>query len=157
MTIEPAYVTFEQAKILREIGFRVKCRMVFDQKGEPYNLTDLISNIKNFDSASKWLADVEDNFYLCPEQWQVIEWIKSVKGIQLFLGYTYCDVFYYNFKWVRSNGENEEVTVDVDSVADQDGTLSYSKAYSIAFDHILNKLKEEKDKEVKSGSRPPTR
>jgi hypothetical protein len=67
---ETRYVTFEQAKNLKEKGFDVPCYFFYDGSFEPHH-TDVIHE-KGF------LCSNSDHYkfhYSVPEQWMVIEWL----------------------------------------------------------------------------------
>jgi len=66
--IQPIYVTFEQAKALKEKGFDIKCSHFYNE-GSGFKLQN--------DSLVRTGKDV---FYEAPEQWQVVEWFRQ-KGI----------------------------------------------------------------------------
>jgi len=121
--IEPSYVTFEQATLLKELGFDEVCKKLYTFKG---------SDFVELPNSNKESLGVS-----APEHWQVVEWLRVVKGIHIFLDYTYYDGFHHGFKWVKANGAFEEVWLD----REPGGLLSYAELYSEVFDHILTKLK----------------
>jgi len=139
MKVEPSYVTLEQAKLLKELGFDVEVDSAFDIKTGIY----LDNNFKKYQNFNSILHYPNQLLVSRPEHWQVVEWLRVVKGIQLFLDYRYYTSFNYGFKFVKPNGDYEDRWFNKD-IQEADGSLSYNKAYSAAFDYILPKLKMEK-------------
>ncbi len=123
--IQPKYVTFEQAKKLKEKGFDEECMYHYKNDGTKHLL-------------------VIDDEYECqaPEQWQVVEWLHVVHGIQLFLDYTFYDGFHYGCKYVKSNGDYGEIgEIWKEGIeTDIDGVDTPQEAYSATFDYVLNNL-----------------
>lgn len=68
--IQPAYVTFEQAKKLKEKGFDVKTSYNFDLTGEIHHI-----GLLNHNDSEKKISH--------PEQWQVVEWGSLVHNIEI--------------------------------------------------------------------------
>jgi hypothetical protein len=68
--IEPKYVTFEQAKWLKEIGFDENCKNVVE------NNEFFIHN--GFDTKN---SEIIPSACIIPEQWQVVEWLRIYHGI----------------------------------------------------------------------------
>lgn len=151
--IEPKYVTFKQAVILKEKGFDVPCNKYYQKaltskkdrqdgytgpfgwkKGElSMELGYFVNNDSN-DFTNK-------NWYLCscPEQWQVIEWLESVYGI---------DVDVTTSRVIRTNRADgytvNAYTPDYEVFHwDLGGRHpTRTEAYSAAFDYILPRLPE---------------
>lgn len=124
--IEPTYVTYEQAKLLKEKGFDVKCTYYYDCIG------DVGSGV----TKPNWNI-AKETLYSRPEHWQVVEWLRIVKGIWVCCIPTY-NPKKFQFRLYRN---------DNGTMAQIYGTFmgkefSYpQKAYSAAFDYILTKLK----------------
>lgn len=124
--IKPSYVTFEQAKKLKEKNFNEKCPTLYNERGE--------------DSGTKmgmnFLPNNYVNYYSRPEQWQVVEWLRVVHGI-----WVYCEIngdrYYCKAKKLKSNWRRV-----VSGVVNNENTLynSPQEAYSAAFDYVLNNL-----------------
>jgi hypothetical protein len=124
--IKPTYVTFEQAKKLKEKEFNVPTQWAFDLKGQDYK-------------DEHWDIDYNCCTYNCyskPEQWQVVEWLRVVHGI-----WAYCEIngdrYYCKAKKLKSNWRRV-----VSGVVDNENTLynTPQEAYSEAFDYVLNNL-----------------
>jgi hypothetical protein len=87
--IKPTYVTFEQAKWLKEKEFDIKCKNYYVEGDKELN--------EGFDHeywgdyrCINWNADVIgikpfDGFSSAPEQWQLVEWLLVNHGIWVFL------------------------------------------------------------------------
>jgi hypothetical protein len=147
MKIEPAYVTFEQAKLLKEKGFTKEngcaCR-----EGWINYLFYFEGKTSEPENDSGYALDTLGNSHLIerPEQWQVVEWLRVKHGIILF-----------------ALPDNEEDFIDTQKVLytpvvyratkglynlykellrdKEDKSINYfnspQEAYSAAFDYIL--------------------
>jgi hypothetical protein len=129
MEIKPAYVTFEQAKWLKDKGFDS------DYTNHCY---DVSGNIRRATVTNKWI-DEDGGYYntvnvvTAPEQWQVVEWLRVNHGIWVSvipdcgmdLIYTY-KIYSVEIGVERClvNGKNYD---------------SPQEAYSAAFDYIKEK------------------
>lgn len=125
--IQPTYVSFEQAKLLLEKGFE-------------FTINPLCCITKGGGLSIMNQGCAERNRCLvAPEQWVVVEWLRLVHGIQVFLDYIFYDGFRYGCKYVKSNGDYGEIWVE--GIEDDiDGSNTPQEAYSAAFDYILNEL-----------------
>jgi hypothetical protein len=145
--IEPKYVTFEQAKWLKEKGFgkwsgNIKttdyCHgKYFHKKPSGYGLvnwkeTDILF-ITGYDN---WVNEYPycDIWTYAPEQHQVVEWLLVNHGIWVSVD----KQNYKLFKWRVSN-----INLRNDAISDliEKSDFNYDtpqKAYSAAFDYILN-------------------
>jgi len=153
--IEPIYVSFEQAKWLKEIGFNEKCSHYyidnfqnFKHDGTLYKcgLPDKNENKNLFQFVTR-----KNQPHLCntPEQWQVVEWLRVNHGIWV---YTYPvapfvadDEDYPKIVWVSKicslSQVNFEKFIDADNGLAVNHHRSPQEAYSAAFDYIrLNNL-----------------
>ena len=125
MEIKPTYVTFEQAKLLKEKGFNVKVKPFYNGlQNNEFVISDIIQTNNNL---PKW--------YPAPEQWVVVEWLRLNHDIHI----TY-DVglsgYYGLIKYRHSNGSlylsrwtNEQ----------ENPLNSPQEATSAAIDYILTK------------------
>jgi hypothetical protein len=144
--IEPRYVTFGQAKLLKEKGFDVKCSRYYEyalksrknkedgysgpfgwKKGELNLQVDTFINGGYMDVSN-------ESWYLCavPEQWQVVEWLDKIHN-------TYIHVQKHTRNGLRCYSpfiDNEPVKKDA-FFNDFD---SPQEAYSAAIDYILKEL-----------------
>lgn len=125
MKINPTYVTFKQAKILKEKGFD-ELTKVWRQHGNGIS-RDVIGKQDYYNRKG-------DVYTSLPEQWQVIEWLRINHGIWIELkspdmintGYYF--TIHKPFKF--GNFYNED-------------TLYFNspqEAYSEAFDYVLDNL-----------------
>ncbi len=142
MEIKPTYVTFEQAKLLKEKGFGIGCEHYYEhaltskkdiqdgyggpfgwKKGETHlQSTGFFLNSSKYDSSNK-------SWFLCeaPEQWQVIEWLRINHGIWI-------GVLEHK---IKGEGNYYESIVGVMTFS---GYNSPQETYSAAFDYVLNNL-----------------
>jgi hypothetical protein len=121
--IKPTYITFEQAKWLKENRFDESCRMLINGAYEPFHLN--LIETQYFQNNSVLLKDC----YSAPEQWQVVEWLRVNHGIWISVqqDVNKYDAYIKNKKYDRTK---------VQHVTNQFN--SPQEAYSAAFDYILN-------------------
>jgi hypothetical protein len=131
MEIEPTYVTFKQAKLLKEINY---------PQSEGYFQGYFVNiktgrQISDLTKGAKWIK------ITAPEQWQVIEWLRVVHGIWVNVK---CDC-YGEFWYVELLVASKEIWNDLDRrcniisahrefLNEHD---SPQEAYSAAFDYLL--------------------
>ncbi|HNT70581.1 MAG TPA: hypothetical protein PKI83_02870, partial [Bacteroidales bacterium] len=72
MEIKPTYVTFEQAKWLKEIGFDIYSNVAYNGKGEVLDESPTYNK--------EYYMTLKDFIYR-PEQWQVVEWLRVKHSI----------------------------------------------------------------------------
>jgi hypothetical protein len=133
----PHYVTFEQAKKLKEKGPKFKSQynqwLLAEDKGDDSKKfichSDDLSNYTYVDD------ETEHNVYHClsiPEHWQIVEWLRVNHGIWVYVrNFETVDFCSYILQKGESliafNNENK-------------GYETPQEAYSAAFDYILNNL-----------------
>ena len=115
MKIEPVYVTFEQAELLKEKRFDIWCE---------FRYTD-------FNGQIKLAKDASELFPLAPEQWQVVEWLRINHGI-------WVGVSLFNKKYKYLINQIEDTWCFNDKKGDKFNTPQ--QAYSAAFDYVLKEL-----------------
>jgi hypothetical protein len=119
--MEPKYITFEQAKWLKEKGFDVPVKSMYHDEEFIYGGADYNHNNKE-----------EQKLWNClklsaPEQWQVVEWLELT-----YQKYAYA--FRYNGIWqYKIDAEH-----GTDYFSTGEGFKSKQEAYSAAFDYIKN-------------------
>lgn len=141
MNIQPTYITFEQAKLLKDRGFDEYCSTAYDKNGKVLRFQGGQESMRNTET-----YHLVDKVATAPEQWMMIEWLLKLHKINIHLS-------------LIGNGdedtiidENTEysVTIYKDRVYNlvwgsciTEG-ISYFKssqeAYSAAFDYILKEL-----------------
>jgi hypothetical protein len=141
--IKPTYITFEQAKWLKEKGLNdhfyrrrgedstrwVSCKYCYDPLDESKTLQLWSWNIES--STKERL----ERLISAPEQWQVVEWLRINHGIWVSVNIAMDDKWYfelYNLKDKR----NAEIIIEDENVTDFHN--SPQEAYSAAFDYIKN-------------------
>lgn len=118
MEIKPTYVTFQQAKLLKEKGLNedtleIECNQGYDFRGSG----DLQHHGRHISSHL---------FYSAPEQWQVIEWLRVKHGIHIqYLTHG------VNKTYAPFIGELKEQPI-------QHWFKTPQEAYSAALDYILS-------------------
>ena len=146
--IEPAYATFEQAKLLKKKGFRVATKNAWDSHGKNKIIESSMKDELDWNKLDKGA------YYAAPEQWQIVEWLRVEKGIwiQPFIQFENAiedecaetlEYGYgvYNFEEMRKMNQNVFPYIARDDVDNHVfGFKSPQEAYSAAFDHILNEL-----------------
>jgi hypothetical protein len=126
--IQPIYVTFEQAKKLKERGFDEKCLFYYLDK----QLIQVISYENDI-----WCQNsrMPGNYLSAPEQWMVVEWLRVNHGIWVRL-----TTYAFGFQYHLDNTPDPE-TWNIDRRYDcADDFKTPQEAYSAAFDYILDNL-----------------
>jgi len=131
MKIEPTYVTFEQAKLLKENGFNERTTSYWDKRDglEEGGMRFPI----NHNERGEWATSR-------PEQWQVVEWLLDCHHIHIQVYPLHDDKWEWCIMFL-----NEPLEVGFKSSMSQfcvERSIFDSKqeAYSSAFDYILNNL-----------------
>jgi hypothetical protein len=136
------YVNFEQAKLLKELGFNEPCFFCFslmenlNKNSDPCHLPEELNNYgcEGGMSLSDWLQDYNNKYYHTlsrPTQAQVVEWLWTKYSIWICVDYDEDDDEDYFTYSIRSKFGNY-----VDDIF-----KSSQEAYSAAFDRILILLK----------------
>ncbi len=164
--IEPTYVSFEQAKLLKEKGFNISLYNFYYQ--EKSNSTPVLTSGAEYqsDRDCKWdwnlnggesgnqssvipyPNDTKGIYTSAPEQWQVVEWLRLNHGI-----WVYASPYYSRpddnktGKWIFEGFEPEVYFIKELEVGEEIATTFFlatyehpQKAYSVAFDYILKEL-----------------
>lgn len=124
--MERHYVTFEQAKLFKELGFDEPCNRFYNNNGD---ISDLLEpeDIKYFNNRR---ADVQQTFAcMAPEQWQVVEWLLTNYGIWVSVQ---PNIPYVDNDWCFKIFENCRFELSLE------GYNTPQEAYSAAFDYIIN-------------------
>jgi hypothetical protein len=131
MEIKPTYVTFEQAKGLKEKRFNEICLNAYNLNGLEYNngwceyIDDNELEINNSNLRPRDVA--------APEQWQVVEWLRVNHGIWISVDMVYETTqtgFWYS---IRQSKEDDKAICSNEYPTPQE-------AYSAAFDYVLKNL-----------------
>jgi hypothetical protein len=125
MEIKPTYVTWEQAKWLKEKGFDVNTHM-----GYAY-----FQNLRKY----KLMSHRESKDYSAPEQWQVIEWLRVNHSIWVLALPTINGYYAYKIIDVQLDPEKPIERPPYNDVSGEDYHTP-QEAYSAAFDYILKEL-----------------
>jgi hypothetical protein len=118
--LKPTYVTFEQAKWLKEKGFNEECKYYYD-----IEFKELTFHIGYVDDIYK-NSELEDEIS-APEQHHVVEWLRLKYGIWVYVKQGYL------WEWNIESIENKPKLIYNDGLED-----SPQAAYSTAFDYIKN-------------------
>jgi hypothetical protein len=156
--IQPKYVTFEQAKLLKQKGFDIPCGYKWGLTEHAENSNDITIEgtvyslychrdfgiyaiqIKNWNDELVYVGGewVPIDAFSAPEQHQVVEWLRVNHGIwvesSLIKDFTYTP--FKTFWYGRIINLNKEE-------ADIHNTEEFNtphEAYSVAFDYVLNNL-----------------
>ena len=150
--IQPAYVTFEQAKLLKEKGFNLECENFYrkEKYGKKFYLTTGIEydsdrnciwdwNLNGGQSGnlSKVIPYPNENtaiYYSAPEQWQVVEWLRINHGIWISVDNLIDNRFYFSVRHTNTNNYASRTGCN------EEGYSLPQEAYSAAFDYVLNNL-----------------
>lgn len=138
--ITPTYISFEQAKLLKEKGFKYYCRV-------SYWDNELTSHTPGFPLENGETS--QENYYdfprfYAPEQHQVVEWLRINHGIWVEIKpECYGDRWFANLNicsreaWDNLYKRNEVLSAFREFNNEHP---TPQEAYSAAFDYILNKL-----------------
>jgi hypothetical protein len=124
--IQPTYVTFEQAKKLKELGLSAKSDKywVMMTKNEYTEMSDV--QLEDLD----YSIGIGGNLVITKYQkWQVVEWLRVNHSIWVNVGYSGDKTVY--MMTTKLNG---------DVLWNEKGFNSPQQAYSAAFDYVLNNL-----------------
>ena len=140
--IEPAYVTFEQAKWLKDKGFDTNVKSYYTTS-EEFTPKDYyyFGNEINYNSPINDVNTINGTISR-PEQWQVVEFLRINHGIWV---YTYSvapyiadDEDYPKIVWVSKVQKFKEFDIFIDT--DNDLAVNHhhspQEAYRAAFDYI---------------------
>ena len=135
MEIKPTYVTFEQAKFLKEKGFDEDCSKMYK-----------VQCIWGFGFMQYKNSQIHKNSFdtTAPEQWQVVEWL-SLKGIEVSAQINFYNKksklgYYYTIDKFDENGIHDGKDYDMQQlglIGDLKAFNTKQEAYSAAFDFIL--------------------
>jgi len=145
--IQPTYATFELSKLLKEKKFITKCRNYY-LKGYDYPFEGVDDEYWGDNRFKNWNADAIgikpfEGFTSAPEQWQVVEWLRVIHDICLWVK-PYADGITYQPHWCYINNKAKENnnTFHLSGNASINGSdyKTPQEAYSAAFDYILKEL-----------------
>jgi hypothetical protein len=125
------YVTWEQAKLLKEKGFEVMVSAYFQDNGKE----ELIQNKYPANYNSIYSVGVTHSR---PEQWQVVDWLRVNHGIWVS-GRRSCVIINNEAfdKFMPTIEFVPQTEFDIDNLTSFD---TPQEAYSAAFDYILKEL-----------------
>ncbi len=136
MEIKPTYVTFQQAKLLKEKGLNkdtleIECNQGYDFRGS----ATLQHHGRHISSHL---------FYSAPEQWQVIEWLRVKHGIFVK------DDFDRDYDFEKDKIISTKYRVYINKFTENISGYEFifktslfnspQEAYSAAFDYILTTI-----------------
>jgi hypothetical protein len=130
MEIKPTYVTFEQAKWLKEKGFKYYCQTSYWNNKLTYHTPGY--PLENGETSQENYYDFPR--YYAPEQWQVVEWLRVKKGIWVHVYYlTDRKCWGWDcYKYLEDGLLNDP------AFSFNMNLQSPQEAYSSAFDFLLN-------------------
>ncbi len=149
--IKPTYVTFEQAKWLKEKGFDIQClRFYTKPNSKMFGIDEHYRNypIKNISKKLYTIGEHAvlniENVFFAPEQHVVVEWLRVNYGINVLPieSYTYPDEIKNRWKYQIINKQEKDRDIFNKKFfieSDYEFQLP-QEAYSAAFDYILNNL-----------------
>jgi hypothetical protein len=135
MEIKPTYVTFEQAKWIKEKGFDVKTRGRIHVSHWHLVKNNIIpSNVNTFHNdmfapIDNWNKD-NTHYMSLPEQWQVVEWLRVNHGIWVWVRP------YKDHAADNNDPIQHQMNVYKNGVTASKEFNSHEEAYSAAFDYI---------------------
>jgi len=136
MEIKPTYVTWEQAKLLKEKGFDEECKFYYDLgfKELTFHVEDTWKNSEIQNGYPNGVFEKLGKYPMisAPEQWQVVEFLRINHGIWVIVLPELLNgekIRYYPSIFEKGVGEDIEQYFDTPQ-----------EAYSAAFDYILKEL-----------------
>lgn len=128
MDIKPTYVSFLQAKWLKENGFDLECR-AFYLENKLQTPKNTLGNYNDVNWVRTWRTSDNDDTISAPEQWQVVEWLQTNFKI-------YVDVICVN----STSGDNFKFRThrNNETIYHKSGFNSRQDAYSAAFYHVFS-------------------
>lgn len=143
--IEPCYVTFEQAKLLKEKGFDIPVR--YGVYGRKMKMTEYVGSTRNPCQIDRNWNTPKAKSWSVPEQWQVVEWLRVEKGIWILVIPTVTSDWTYKIIRVIGEVDNDVISglISVSDIPPYKDVCAYDfstpqEAYSHAFDHIIENL-----------------
>jgi len=126
--MEPHYVTFEQAKLLKELGFNVPVLNWYHSLSKKFNTNQIKCSMNK----------ITDN-YSTPEQHQVVEWLRINHGVWVHVeGDCYGEAWFTRLTICsKEKWENLEFRSAVNNSRFYNFNSTPQEAYSAAFDYIL--------------------
>jgi hypothetical protein len=134
--IKPTYVTFEQAKLLKEKGFNEPCTHLYcigynsvkeDTELRPNKVIN--DHGQQIGIRYRKVNNDQPHLALAPEQHQVIEWLRVEKGIWIY---------------VVGGGNHQFYPIYQDKSGDKHEIMQFyytpQEAYSAVFDFIFKEL-----------------
>jgi hypothetical protein len=135
MRIEPTYVTFEQARLLEEKGFNVKCLMKYQVVPSQF-CNDSQQWKKEFITLSPNNAKTIFECIAAPEQWQVVEWLRINHDIWVSPGIVTLNRITQWFpRYFKITNGLLEIPKDING-----NFNTPQEAYSAAFNYTLKEL-----------------
>jgi hypothetical protein len=130
--IKPTYVTFEQAKLLKDKGYEIDTEEVLFCRDEINNIEEhQLKNRGVIYNATSINYKVDENEYRIYHQWEFVEWLRINHGIWVY-SYTNGKIWYASIQHTFGD------MVELPSRLGEHN--SPQEAYSSAFDYILNNL-----------------
>lgn len=123
MEIKPKYITFEQAKLLKEKGFNTTTSAFYFEEDKSFFKTIEVNT--------------EKGIILAPEQWQVIEWLRVKHSIWIHVYYLTENKCW---GWDCYKYEKENGLLNEPAISFKMNLQSPQEAYSAAFDYIFKNL-----------------
>lgn len=143
-TIEPKYVSFPIAKLLKEKhGFHNEVRALYIEE-ELHKPKHMLGDFNNLKWVRSWRTSPNDDTISAPEQWMVVEWLKENHGIWVSV-----QPDCYGERWFvrldtcsKTTWENLELRNKITSSCSfiPEEAKTPEEAYSEAFNYIFNNI-----------------
>ncbi len=134
--MKPNYVTFEQAKLLKELGFNIKSKFHYPNLSAKQE----ICQSQDWNTFTDMSGD--SKYYTAPEQHQVVEWLRVNHGVWVHVeGDCYGEAWFTRLTICsKEKWENLEFRSAVNNSRFYNFNSTPQEAYSAAFDFILPTL-----------------
>jgi hypothetical protein len=150
MEIKPTYVTWEQAKLLKEKGFDEECKFYYDLgfKELTFHVEDTWKNSEIQNGYPNGVFEKLGKYPMisAPEQWKVVEWLRVVRGIWIVVDWMTRTKPYNSGYYCHLRGTSKRLNQDNFIVINDTLNPGYEvfnspqEAYSAAIDYILKEL-----------------
>jgi len=131
--MEPHYVNFEQAKLLKELGFNIKSKFHYPNLSAKQE----ICQSQDWNTFTDMSGD--SKYYTAPEQHQVVEWLRVNHGVWVQVSISRYGMFHCN---IFQNQPTKDITTPMsfEMICQLNDFKTPHEAYSAAFDYILPTL-----------------
>jgi hypothetical protein len=140
MEIEPTYVTFEQAKWLKDKNYEIETEEVLFYRDEVNNIKEhQLKNRNIIYNGTSINHKVDENEYRTYHQWEFVEWLRVKHSIFVFPEWQFSrKKWLFNITKLDSHEETIRIQNNYYKALGEQEYDSPQESYSAAFDYVLN-------------------